>query len=445
MNILFISLGCDKNLVDSEEMIGLLRTAGHDITNEEAQADVVVINTCSFIHDAKDESVETIIEMCELKKQGMIRGIIVTGCLVQYYKEDMLKELPEIDAILGTTAYEEIADAISHIQDGHQTKYFKDINYLPRATGNRVITTGNFMAYLKIAEGCDKHCTYCVIPSLRGRYRSVPMEDLVDQANMLAKEGIWELVLVAQETTIYGVDLYGRKMLPALLKRLAAIPGIRWIRLLYCYPEEIDDDLIETMAQEPNICHYIDMPIQHASDNVLRRMGRHTTKEEISEKIKKLRDAMPDICIRTTLIAGFPQETEDDHKEVMEFIDRTEFNRLGVFTYSCEDNTPAANMTPQVPRETAEKWKDELMALQQEISYDSNVSMVGRVLEVVIEGYLADDNIYVGRSYMDAPNVDGYVFVSSETELMSGRMVHVKITDCNEYDLIGELKDEFTK
>lgn len=445
MKILFISLGCDKNLVDSEEMLGLLKAAGHDITNEEREADIAVINTCSFIHDAKDESVENILEMCELKKQGVLKGVIVTGCLAQYYKEDIKKEIPEIDAILGSTSYEKIVEAVDAIAQGKYLADFRSVDYLPRTTANRVVTTGAFMAYLKIAEGCDKHCTYCVIPSLRGRYRSVPMEDLLAQAEALAAEGIFELVLVAQETTVYGVDIYGKKMLATLLKELAKIDGIHWIRLLYCYPEEIDDELILTMASEPKICHYIDMPIQHASDEVLRRMGRRTTRAEILEKIQSLREAMPDISLRTTLIAGFPGETEEDHREVMAFIDETEFNRLGVFTYSREENTPAAKMTPQIPEETMEKWKQELMELQQEISYDLNQSMIGRVFEVVIEGYLYDEDVYVGRTYMDAPNVDGFVFVHAGRELLSGSLVQVEITDCNEYDLIGDLKDEFTQ
>ncbi len=445
MKILFISLGCDKNLVDSEEMIGLLKGAGHDITNEEQEADVVVINTCSFIHDAKDESVENILEMCELKKQGLIKGVIVTGCLAQYYKDDIKKEIPEIDAILGTTSYEEIVDAVNAIAGGQYLEDFKDIDYMPKTTTDRVVTTGSFMAYLKIAEGCDKHCTYCVIPSLRGRYRSVPMEQLVASAQKLADDGYEELVLVAQETTVYGVDLYGRKCLPDLLKKLAEIEGIRWIRILYCYPEEITEELIETMAAEPKICHYIDMPIQHASDAVLKRMGRRTTKEEILATIAKLRTAMPDIVLRTTLIAGFPGETEADHEEAMAFIDEVEFDRLGVFTYSCEENTPAARMTPQIEEALKKKWQEDLMTLQQEISYDKNQTKIGMELDVVIEGYLYEDDVYVGRSYMDAPNVDGYVFVHADRELISGTFVRVVITDCNEYDLIGDVKDEFTE
>lgn len=445
MKILFISLGCDKNLVDSEEMLGLLKAAGHDITNDEDEADVAVINTCSFIHDAKDESVENILEMCELKKKGMLKGVIVTGCLAQYYREDIKKEIPEVDAVLGTASYEGIVEAVSKISGGEYFSDFKNIDYLPKTTKDRVVTTGSFMAYLKIAEGCDKHCTYCVIPRLRGRYRSVPMEDLLEQAKRLAEEGISELVLVAQETTVYGTDIYGKKMLATLLRELAKIDGIHWLRLLYCYPEEIDDELIAVMASEPKVCHYIDMPIQHASDKVLKRMGRRTTKTEILEKIEALRRAMPDISLRTTLIAGFPGETEEDHQEVMSFIDEVEFNRLGVFTYSCEENTPAAGMSPQIPEDTMAEWKRELMELQQEISYDLNQDMLGRELEVVIEGYLYDEDVYVGRSYMDAPGVDGYIFVHAERELFSGTLVQVQITDCNEYDLIGDLKDEFTE
>ncbi|MDE5967037.1 MAG: 30S ribosomal protein S12 methylthiotransferase RimO [Lachnospiraceae bacterium] len=445
MKILFISLGCDKNLVDSEEMLGLLKRAGHEITNEESEAEIAVINTCSFIHDAKDESVETVLEMCELKKNGMLKGIILTGCLVQYYQGDIKKELPEVDAVLGTTSYEDIVNAVAAVCKGEYMEVYKSIDYLPRFTADRIVTTGGFTAYLKIAEGCDKHCTYCVIPSLRGRYRSVPLEDVLECANRLAADGIRELVIVAQETTVYGLDLYGKKMLPELLRRLADIEGLYWLRLLYCYPEEIDEALIAEMARNPKVCHYIDMPIQHASDAVLRRMGRRTTQAEIREKIAALRAAMPDIVLRTTLIAGFPGETEEDHALAMDFIDEMEFQRLGVFTYSCEENTPAAKLTPQIPQEQAEGWKEELMALQQEISYDLNTAMKGKLLEAVIEGYLYEEDVYVARSYMDAPNVDGYVFVSSSRELMSGSLVKVRITDCSEYDLIGELADEFTE
>ncbi len=445
MKILFVSLGCDKNLVDSEEMLGLLSKAGHEITNEEQEAEVVVVNTCAFIHDAKDESVENILEMCELKKQGLIKGVIVTGCLAQMYQQDMKKEIPEIDAILGTTSYESIVDAVNAISVGEYREQFEDINYLPRVTDSRVVTTGANMAYLKIAEGCDKHCTYCVIPKLRGKYRSIPMEDLVASAKRLVAEGVKELVLVAQETTIYGVDIYGKKMLPELIKKLALIEELAWIRLLYCYPEEVDEALIETMAEEPKVCHYIDMPIQHASDAILKRMGRRTSKQEIKDKILALRKAMPDIAIRTTLITGFPGETDEQHEEVLDFIDEMEFNRLGAFTYSREDGTPAANFENQVDEEIKKKRQQDIMELQQEISYELNEGCVGNTYQVLVEGYLFDENVYVGRSYMDAPNVDGYIFIHSNRELMSGIIVPVKITDYNEYDLIGEVQDEFTE
>ncbi len=445
MKILFVSLGCDKNLVDSEEMLGMLTKAGHDITNEEQEADIVVVNTCAFIHDAKDESVENILEMCELKKQGLLKGVIVTGCLAQMYQQDMKNEIPEIDAILGTTSYEGIVDAVNAIEHGEYIETFQDINYLPKVTEHRMVTTNANMAYLKIAEGCNKYCTYCVIPKLRGKFRSVPMEDLVASAKRLIAEGVKELVLVAQETTIYGVDIYGKKMLPELLKQLCAIEELAWVRLLYCYPEEIDDALISVMASEPKICHYIDMPIQHASDEILKRMGRKISKQEIIEKINALRLAMPDIAIRTTLITGFPGETEAHHEEVLDFIDEMEFNRLGAFTYSREDGTPAAEFDNQIDEDIKKERQDAIMELQQAISYELNQRYIGNTYQVLVEGYLFDDDVYVGRSYMDAPSVDGYVFIHSHRELMSGTMVSVEITDCNEYDLIGVLRDEFTE
>ncbi len=442
MNVLFISLGCDKNRVDSEEMIGLLRSAGHNVTDMEEEADVVVITNCSFIRDAKDESVETIIEMCDLKKQGVIKGVIVTGCLAEQYKSDIREELTEIDAVLGTTAYESIVDAVNMIGTGKYCEYFKDIDHLPKRTGKRVVSTGTFMAYLKIAEGCDKHCTYCIIPKLRGGYRSIPMEELIDEAKSLAENGVKELTLVAQEITVYGVDIYGKKTLPELLKKLSDIDGIEWIRLLYCYPEEIDEELVNTMATLKKVCHYIDMPIQHASDDILKRMGRKTSREDIEAKVAMLRSAMPDICIRTTLIAGFPGETEKDHEECMSFVQKMCFDRLGVFSYSREDGTPAASFDDQIEDDLKDSWRDELMELQSEISYDNNSEFIGRELSVMIEGYLFDDDVYVGRSYRDCSDVDGYVFVSSQKELLTGSLVNVIINDCSEYDLYGQLVEE---
>lgn len=433
MKVLLISLGCDKNLVDSEVMLGLLNKAGHQITNDETEADVVVVNTCAFIKDAKEESINTIIEMGELKKTGKLKKLIVAGCLSQRYKDEIMTELPEIDVIIGATNFDKIVEAIGTDEEA----IVDDIDYTPAPVRERIVTTTASMAYLKIAEGCNKMCTYCIIPHIRGRYRSVPMDSLLDSARRLADDGIKELVLVAQETTLYGTDLYGEKRLPELLTKLSDIDGIEWIRLLYCYPEEITDDLIEMMAANPKICHYIDIPIQHSEDAILKRMGRRTSRADIVELIGKLRTAMPDIAIRTTLISGFPGETQNMHEDLMEFVDQCEFDRLGVFTYSPEEGTPAASYPDQVDEAVAEKWRDEIMELQQEISYEKNQEFVGTVMKVLIEGYLSDDDVYVGRTYRDAPGVDGIVFVSAPYELMSGTYVDVKITEGNEYDLTG--------
>lgn len=433
MKVLLISLGCDKNLVDSEVMLGLLNKAGHQITNDETEADVVVVNTCAFIKDAKEESINTIIEMGELKKTGKLKKLIVAGCLSQRYKDEIMAELPEIDVIIGATNFDKIVEAIGADEEA----IVDDIDYTPAPVRERIVTTTASMAYLKIAEGCNKMCTYCIIPHIRGRYRSVPMDSLLDSARRLAADGIKELVLVAQETTLYGVDLYGEKRLPELLKELSDIDGIEWIRLLYCYPEEITDDLIETMAAGPKICHYIDIPIQHSENAILKRMGRRTSREDIVELVGRLRKAMPDIAIRTTLISGFPGETQELHDGLVDFVDQCEFDRLGVFTYSPEEGTPAASYPDQVDESVAEKWRDEIMELQQEISYEKNQEFVGTVMKVLIEGYLSDDDVYVGRTYRDAPGVDGIVFVSAPYELMSGTYVDVKITEGNEYDLTG--------
>ena len=433
MKVLLISLGCDKNLVDSEVMLGLLNKAGHQITNDETEADVVVVNTCAFIKDAKEESINTIIEMGELKKTGKLKKLIVAGCLSQRYKDEIMTELPEIDVIIGATNFDKIVEAIGT----DEKAIVDDIDYTPVPVRERIVTTTASMAYLKIAEGCNKMCTYCIIPYIRGRYRSVPMDSLLDSARRLADDGIKELVLVAQETTLYGIDLYGEKRLPELLTKLSDIDGIEWIRLLYCYPEEITDDLIETMAANPKICHYIDIPIQHSENAILKRMGRRTSREDIVELVGRLRSAMPDIAIRTTLISGFPGETQEQHNGLVDFVDQCEFDRLGVFTYSPEEGTPAASYPDQVDEAVAEKWRDEIMELQQEISYEKNQEFVGTVLKVLIEGYLSDDDVYVGRTYRDAPGVDGIVFVSAPYELMSGTYVDVRITEGNEYDLTG--------
>ena len=438
IQILFVSLGCDKNLVDSEVMLGLLEDKGYAITNEEKEADVVVINTCCFIGDAKEESIENIIEMGKLKETGKLKALIVTGCLAQRYKDEIQAELPEVDAIVGTTATESIVEAVEETLKGKGYTHFEDINYLPPSHTKRVITSGTYMGYLKIAEGCDKHCTYCIIPKVRGNYRSVPMADLIGQAKYLVENGITELCLVAQETTVYGMDIYGKKMLPELLHELSKIEDLQWIRLLYCYPEEITPELIYEIRDNAKVCHYIDMPLQHCEDSILKRMGRRTTKEEIQNTIQIIRKEIPDIVLRTSLIAGFPGETQDDHEALLAFIDEVEFNRLGVFTYSPEEGTPAAVFEDQVPEETKETWRDEIMALQQEISYDLNSALVGKQMRVIVDGYIYKDQMYMCRSYMDAPGIDGCVFVATEEDLLSGDFIDVKITDFNEYDLIGE-------
>lgn len=445
MNLLFISLGCDKNRVDSEVMLGLVDSEGYRIVDSEEDADVIVVNTCCFIHDAKEESIQTILEMAEYKKTGRLKALIVTGCLAQRYRQEILAEIPEVDAVLGTASYHRIVEAIGEAVSGKGRMKLDDINGLPLPDTKRLITTGGYFAYLKIAEGCDKRCTYCIIPKLRGSYRSVPMERLIREAEDLAEQGVRELILVAQETTLYGKDLYGEKSLHRLLRELCKISGIRWIRILYCYPEEIDDSLIQAIKEEPKICHYLDLPIQHASDAVLKRMGRRTSRKELKEIIGKLRKEIPDIVLRTTLITGFPGETKSQHEELMEFVDEMEFERLGVFTYSQEEDTPAAAMEGQVPEEIKQERQAELMELQQEIAFEQAGDMIGREVLVMIEGKVADEDAYVGRTYRDAPDVDGLIFINTDKELMSGDFARVTVTGALEYDLIGELSDEFTK
>lgn len=452
MNILFISLGCDKNLVDSEVMLGILAKDGHQMVDDETMADVIIINTCCFIHDAKEESIQNILEMAELKKTGRLKALIVTGCLAQRYKEEIIQEIPEVDAVLGTTSYEEIAHVIdgvlsdSPMERGDVRLTMKDVDYLPVTDTHRMVTTGGHFAYLKIAEGCDKHCTYCIIPKLRGSYRSHSMDYLIKQAESLAAQGVKELNIVAQETTVYGTDLYnGQKMLPELLKRLCRIEGLSWIRVLYCYPEEINEELIQVIKEEPKICHYLDLPIQHGSDAVLKRMGRRTTQAELRSIIGRLREEIPDIALRTTLIAGFPGETEADHQEVLQFVKDMRFDRLGVFTYSEEEGTPAAQMPNQIDEAVKETRRDALMMAQQAIAFDKSEEMVGKTVDVLIEGRLPEEDVYIGRTYRDAPDVDGYVFVHAEEDMISGDIVKVKITDAQDYDLVGDVIYEFTE
>lgn len=442
IKILFVSLGCDKNLADTEMMLGILQEKGYHFTDDEAEADVVVVNTCCFIGDAKEESIDALLEMAELKKSGRLKILIAAGCLAQRYREEIQKEIPEVDAILGTAAAEEIAEAVEEVLSGKARNRYRDLNTPPAFRRDRVLTTGGHFAYLKIAEGCGKYCTYCIIPRVRGDYRSIPMEKLIEQAEALAEGGVRELILVAQETTLYGVDLYGKKSLPELLYRLAQISGIYWIRLLYCYPEEITDELIETIAEEPKICHYLDIPIQHASDAVLKRMGRRTDQEELRKRIDRIRERIPDICLRTTLISGFPGETQEDFEELYRFINEMEFDRLGVFPYSQEEDTPAAQLPDQIEDTVKEARRDELMELQQAIAFEKAESMIGQVLTVMVEGKVADEDVYVTRTYRDAPNVDGYLFLTTTATFVTGDFVKVLVTDFNEYDLIGEIYHE---
>ena len=439
MNILFVSLGCDKNLVDSEVMLGLLAQKGHQMVDSEELADVIVVNTCCFINDAKEESIQTILEMAEYKKNGLIKALIVTGCLAQRYKQEILDEIEEVDAVLGTTSYDKIVEVIDEAVQGNKTLQMTDIDALPTVESKRLVTTGGHFAYLKIAEGCDKHCTYCIIPKIRGNFRSVPMERLIQEAKELVDQGVKEIILVAQETTLYGKDIYGEKSLHVLLKELCKIGGLRWIRILYCYPEEITDELIQVIKEEDKICKYLDIPIQHASDTVLKRMGRRTSKQQLIDVVQKLREEISGIALRTTLITGFPGETEEQHEELLEFVDEKEFDRLGVFTYSPEEDTPAATMPDQIEESVKEDRQAELMELQQEIAFDLAERMIGKEVIVMFEGKVADENVYVGRTYMDAPNVDGLIFVETNEELMSGDFAKVKITGALEYDLIGEL------
>ena len=426
-------------------MLGMLVENGYEITNDESEAEAIVINTCAFIHDAKEESVNSILEMAQYKESGKLKALLVTGCLAQRYQKEITEEIPEVDAVLGTGSWDELIQALDKAFEGEKYLDFQSIDRIPQAEGKRVITTGGYYDYLKIAEGCDKCCTYCIIPKLRGKYRSIPMEKLVAQAEYLASQGVRELIVVAQETTVYGQDLYGEKSLHILLRKLCRIPGIQWIRILYCYPEEIYPELIQTMKEERKICHYLDLPIQHCNDRILKRMGRRTTKAELIQIVETLRKEIPDIILRTTLITGFPGETQEEHEELMEFIDTMEFDRLGVFTYSAEEDTPAAKMPDQIEEEEKQRRQAELMELQQEISIDKGNARIGSEVEVMVEGKVADENAYVARTYGDAPGVDGYLFINTDTQLMSGDFAMVHVTGALEYDLIGELKDEYTE
>ena len=444
MKLFFVSLGCDKNLTDSEHIISLMCSAGYELTDDENEADVVIINTCCFIHDAKQESIDTICEMARLK-DNKLKALIVCGCLAERYKEDILTEISEVDAVVGSSSWDDIVDITNLAVKSASKTCFKPLTYLPQSNNGRYITTAGHYEYLKIAEGCNKHCTYCIIPKIRGPFRSVPMENLVEEAKELAQAGVKELILVAQETTLYGIDLYGKKCLPELLCKLSEIDGIEWIRLMYAYPEEVTDELIEVMSTNSKICHYIDIPIQHGSDNILKKMGRLTNTQEIRQVVAKLRERIPDICIRTTLISGFPGETQEDFEECYRFVNEMEFDRLGIFTYSREENTPAYDFDNQVSEEVKKSRRDELYELQQAVVFDTNENMEGKILEAIVDGYLPEDDVYVARTYKDAPDIDGFVFVYSDRELVTGDIIKVRITDSRDYDLEGVIEDEFTK
>ena len=439
MKLLFISLGCDKNLVDSEFMIGMLTQEGIELTDNEEDADIIIVNSCCFIGDAKEESINTILEMAEYRKHGKCKSLIVTGCLAQRYQDEVLKEIPEVDAILGTNSYDSIFEAVKETLDHHKYQNLHTLEGLPSLNTKRVVTTGGHFAYLKISEGCNKNCTYCVIPSVRGRYRSVPMEELTAQARELVAGGVKELILVAQETTLYGVDLYGKKSLHLLLDELNKIDGLFWIRIMYCYPEEIYEELIDSIIRNKKVCHYLDLPIQHCNDDILKRMNRKTTKQDIIDMANHLRERIPDITLRTTLICGFPGETEEAHEELMQFVNDMEFDRLGAFTYSPEEGTRAFDMPNQIDEETKAEWQADVMELQEEVIFDKNKTLKGMETYAFIEGRVADENAYIGRTYRDAPNVDGYIFINTDEELMTGDIVKVKVVGAYEYDLIGEI------
>lgn len=446
-NVAFISLGCDKNLVDSEIMIGLLNKADYNIVSNEEDADVIVVNTCCFIQDAIQESIDNILEVSKYKIDGRCKALVVTGCMAERYKEEVFKEMPEVDAVVGTTSYEQIVNTIDKVLEGKKIESFQSIdNKIDESVvKNRIYTTAGYYAYLKIAEGCDKHCTYCIIPKVRGKYRSRNIESLLDEAEMLVEQGVKELIIIAQDITLYGVDLYGENKLVELLKQLVKIEDLKWIRLLYAYPEQITDELIDTIASEPKICNYIDMPIQHSSDSILKKMGRKTTQLQIKQTISKLRNKIPDISIRTTLITGFPSETEEDFNDMVEFVKDVEFDRLGVFTYSREEDTPAYNYPNQIDEDIKLERKNIILDIQKNISAKKCNECIDKTFDVLIEGKLTDENVYCGRTYKDAPDIDGLVFIDNDRELISGDFVSVCVKEASDYDLVGVIEDESSK
>lgn len=442
MYIYFVSLGCDKNLVDSEKMLSILDQAGYVLTDEPEQADIIVVNTCAFIHDAKQESIETILELSEYKNSGRCKVLIAAGCLAERYKDDILKEMPEIDGVVGTTAYDAVVEVVEQALRGQHPVTMKELSYMPSRLTDRIRSGASHVGYLKISEGCNKNCSYCAIPSMRGRYRSVPMEDLLEEAVKLSAGGTKELILVAQETTLYGLDLYGEKKLPELLTKLSQIEAIEWIRIMYCYPEEITEELADVIRDNKKICNYLDLPIQHCNDEILRKMGRLTNKQQLCDKIEMLRRKIPDIALRTTLISGFPGETDKQHEECITFVKEMKFDRLGVFPFSPEEGTRAAGFEDQVEEEVKNERADAIMQVQQQVIFDKNDSMTGERITAMVDGYIPEDDVYVARTYRDAPDIDGCVFFQAPYEILSGTVVTLMVTDAKGYDLVGELCNE---
>lgn len=442
MKLYFVSLGCDKNLVDSEKMLAILDHEGYVLTDEPQQADIIIVNTCAFIHDAKQESIETLLELAQYKKNGNCKVLIAAGCLAERYREEILKEMPELDGIIGTTAYDAVSEVVRQAMHGEKPVTTKELSYLPSRLTERHLSGGSHVAYLKISEGCNKNCSYCIIPSMRGRYRSVPMEELVDETVRLSAKGVREVILVAQETTLYGVDLYGEKKLPELLTRLSQIEGVEWLRILYCYPEEITEELAKVIRENKKICNYLDIPIQHCNDAILKKMGRLTNKQQLCEKIQMLREQIPGVALRTTLISGFPGETKEQHEECIEFVKEMKFDRLGVFPYSPEEGTKAAGFDGQIEDERKRERADAIMQAQQQVVFDQNDRMTGKKIIAIVDGYMPDEDVYVARTYRDAPDVDGCIFFHAPFEILSGTFVKLVVTDAMGYDLMGELYDE---
>lgn len=429
-----LTLGCPKNTVDSENMAYILESRGYEMVEDAADADYIIINTCSFIRDAMEESINSLLEATLIKKERSEVKLIATGCLAQRHAAELEKEMPEIDAFVGTGQFQNIADVLDSMSDETVIRT-DDVNCPVFETG-RVLSTAPYYAYLKVSEGCNKNCTYCIIPKLRGKQRSRRLEDIVREAETLAKEGVRELILISQDVGEYGSELYGKRMLPELLERLEKIEGIRWIRLLYIYPETISEELIDVMSASEKILHYIDMPLQHVNDRILRMMGRRTDRKEIEGIIRSLRDRMDDIIIRSTFITGFPTETDEEHEELLEFIRSARLDRVGFFTYSREEGTPAYSFEPQIEEDKKEERFDELMSAQEEVSIENLERFAGKTLEVIIEDRV-EDGVYIGRSYMDTPDIDGEVYLESDDELEIGNIYKVLITDTLEYDLVG--------